>query len=66
MSAVESSLGLAAEKLATSRKLLAEHGNLSSGSVLQIIQNLPENAGGTCAALGFGPGLMAEGMLLGR
>jgi predicted naringenin-chalcone synthase len=52
-----------------SRAVLARHGNMSSATLLFILQEItgqqkaPAN-GDYCVALGFGPGLMAEGLLL--
>lgn len=48
----------------TSRKVLTENGNMSSPTVLFILQQLrAANAPRPCVALGFGPGLTAEAML---
>jgi len=49
----------------TSRAVLAGHGNMSSPTVLFIVQRL-RSAGvrGPCVALAFGPGLVAEAALL--
>ena len=64
VSAVEESLSLHAEALATSRAVFAEYGNMSSPTVLFILQKLRErNAPPPCVALGFGPGLVAEAAL---
>ncbi len=64
VSAVEESLALSAEALAPSRAVFAEFGNMSSPTVLFILQRLREaNAPRPCVALGFGPGLVAEAAL---
>ena len=47
-----------------SRRVLAGHGNMSSPTVLFILNELRKaNAPRPCVALGFGPGLVAEGAL---
>jgi predicted naringenin-chalcone synthase len=64
LSAVEEALGLPSEALAASREALAEHGNMSSPTVLFILRRLRERgAPRPCVALGFGPGLAAEAAL---
>ncbi|HET7307531.1 MAG TPA: type III polyketide synthase [Gammaproteobacteria bacterium] len=58
------SLSLPAEAGAASRAVLAEHGNMSSPTVLFIIERLrAEQAAPPCVALGFGPGLALEAAL---
>lgn len=65
LSAVEDSLGLNREALAVSRQVLAECGNMSSPTVLFILERLrAQRAQRPCVMLGFGPGLMAEAALL--
>ncbi|HEY1785585.1 MAG TPA: type III polyketide synthase [Pirellulales bacterium] len=64
LSAVEEALGLPRSATATSREILATCGNMSSPTVLFIIERL--QAAGCprpCVALGFGPGLTAEAAL---
>jgi len=64
LSSVEESLGLPREATATSREVLAECGNMSSPTVLFILQRLrAAGAKMPCVALGFGPGLAAEAAL---
>lgn len=64
VSAVEECLGLSAEDLAPSRAVFAENGNMSSPTVLFVLQKLrAANAPRPCVALGFGPGLVAEAAL---
>lgn len=61
VSAVEESLELPREALAASRGVLADYGNMSSPTVLFVIDRLrKQNAPRPCVALGFGPGLVAE------
>jgi predicted naringenin-chalcone synthase len=63
--AVESAMGLRREQTAVSREVLAAHGNMSSATVLFILQSLLERgAKPPCVMLGFGPGLVAEAALL--
>lgn len=58
------SLGLSTEALAPSREIFAAYGNMSSPTVLFIIDSLRRaNAPRPCVALGFGPGLVAEAVL---
>ena len=62
---VRESLDLSKEATALSEKILAEHGNMSSATILFILKNLwEENAPRPCVALGFGPGLALEAALL--
>jgi len=64
VSAVEESLGLPPEALATSRAIFTEYGNMSSPTVLFVLDRLRRaNAPRPCVALGFGPGLVAEATL---
>jgi len=61
---VTSALGLEKEAAATSLEILAEHGNMSSATMLFVLQRLQkQNAKLPCLALGFGPGLVAEAAL---
>ena len=64
LDAVESALGLWPDALATSRSVLARCGNMSSPTVLFILDEL-QRAGAPlpCVALGFGPGLVIEAAL---
>jgi prepilin-type processing-associated H-X9-DG protein len=48
-----------------SREVLRDHGNMSSTTVLFILQQLGQ-ARGRCVSLAFGPGLVMEGVLLKR
>jgi alpha-pyrone synthase len=65
LDAVEDCLGLSAEMMRPSREVLAEYGNMSSPTVLFIIDRLcARGADRPCVALAFGPGLTAEAALL--
>lgn len=61
LQAVQDVLELSDEDLATSRKVLAEFGNMSSPTILFILERMRKQV--PCVALGFGPGLMAEATL---
>lgn len=64
LSAVEEGLALPSQALGASRTVYAEHGNMSSPTILFILDRLRrENAPRPCVALGFGPGLVAEAAL---
>ena len=65
LSAVEEGLNFSVEELKTSRQIFREFGNMSSPTVLFILQRLREqNAPRPCVTLGFGPGMVVEGALL--
>jgi len=65
LSAVEESLGLDRDALAVSREVLATFGNMSSPTLLFILERLRRRqAPRPCVALGFGPGLVVEAALL--
>jgi predicted naringenin-chalcone synthase len=62
---VEESLGLPKAATAASREVFAEYGNMSSPTVLFILKRLMEgDAPRPCVMLGFGPGLVAEAVLV--
>jgi predicted naringenin-chalcone synthase len=64
LTAVEEALGLDERATADSRAVLAECGNMSSPTVLFVLQRLQHRqAPRPCVALGFGPGLVAEAAL---
>jgi predicted naringenin-chalcone synthase len=64
LTAVEESLGLSQTDMATSRSVFADCGNMSSPTVLFILDRLRKsNAPRPCVALAFGPGLVAEGAI---
>jgi predicted naringenin-chalcone synthase len=65
LTAVEEGLGLSAHDLDVPRAILAEYGNMSSPTILFILERLQAlNAPRPCVAMGFGPGLAAEAALL--
>ena len=76
LAAAGEALGIGEPDLRASRQILAQHGNMSSATLLFLLNRLLQNRksgdeqeakeGGhrPCAAIGFGPGLMAEGLLL--
>ena len=54
-------LGLNEAQTAESRQVLAEFGNMSSPTLLFILERMRRHAAPRpCVALGFGPGLVAE------
>ena len=64
LDAVEASLGLEREDTAAAREVLSEHGNMSSATVLFILDRLRKaGAQAPCVALAFGPGLAVEATL---
>jgi predicted naringenin-chalcone synthase len=65
LDAVDEALGFDSATLSTSRAVLVELGNMSSPTVLFILDRfLRQNAPRPCVMLGFGPGLVAEVALL--
>jgi predicted naringenin-chalcone synthase len=68
LDAVENGLDLPDGALATSHAVLREHGNMSSATVMFVLQRMLEAAqargqsGQRGCALAFGPGLSAEAM----
>jgi predicted naringenin-chalcone synthase len=66
LDAVEEGLNLPRCATAVSREVFRAHGNMSSPTLLFILDELrSRGAERPCVALGFGPGLMAEAALLG-
>jgi predicted naringenin-chalcone synthase len=64
LNSIEESLGLARGTAAASRNILHEFGNMSSPTILFILDCLRRRAAPLpCVALGFGPGMVVEGML---
>src|SRR5262249_5687505 len=63
--AIGQALGLPRSATLVSRQVLAECGNMSSATLLFILDSL-QRAGAPrpCVALGFGPGLVVEALLL--
>jgi predicted naringenin-chalcone synthase len=65
LEAVESAMGIDPGKTQVSRDVLRNHGNMSSATVLFILDSLlKDGASAPCVALSFGPGLVAEAALL--
>ncbi|MFC3493878.1 type III polyketide synthase [Glycomyces rhizosphaerae] len=66
LDAIDEGLGLDPNALATSRKVLAEHGNCSSATVLLVLQEILAAGAptGPIVALAFGPGLTLYAALL--
>ena len=65
ITAAEEALGLAPGTASVSRDVLSELGNMSSPTILFILDRLAASgAPKPCVALGFGPGLVAEAALL--
>ncbi|KLE35802.1 type III polyketide synthase [Aurantiacibacter luteus] len=62
LDAVERGLHLPADALDTSRAVLREVGNMSSATVLFVIQRMMEQRPRNGLALAFGPGLAMEGV----
>lgn len=63
--AVERGLGLPPEKVAVSRGVLQDYGNMSSATVLFVLERLMRERPATGIALAFGPGLAMEGLRFG-
>jgi predicted naringenin-chalcone synthase len=64
LTAIEEALALPRSATAVSREVLAACGNMSSPTVLFILERLRDRgAPRPCVALGFGPGLVAEALL---
>ena len=65
LTAVEHAIPLGQEALEVSRSVLDNYGNMSSATILFVLDRLKEaRAVRPCVALGFGPGLTVEAMLL--
>ncbi len=65
LSAAGEALGLRREQWAASESVLADFGNMSSPTILFILDRLRQDATtGPCVALAFGPGLTIEAALL--
>jgi predicted naringenin-chalcone synthase len=65
LSAFEEATGLGAETLETSRRVLADHGNMSSPTILFVLDRMRrEGSPRPVVALAFGPGLSVEAALL--
>lgn len=66
LESVTGSLEIDAARARWSGEVLREHGNMSSATVLFVLDRARADlrAGDLCVALAFGPGLVAEGLLL--
>lgn len=65
LDSVRDALGLDADALAASRRVLAAAGNLSSASVLHVLSEHPDHPSGAWGVVAaFGPGVGAEFVLL--
>ena len=60
---VRDTLGLSEEQMGASRRVLAEHGNCSSATVLLVLEELAD-VDGPVVAMAFGPGLTLYATLL--
>ncbi|MDE1468410.1 type III polyketide synthase [Aurantiacibacter sp. D1-12] len=65
LDAVERGLALPADALSASRSVLNDCGNMSSATVLFVLQRLMEQKPANGIALAFGPGLAMEGVRFG-
>ena len=64
LSSCAAALGLGGDKLADSQAILAEYGNMSSPTILFVIDRLQSHdAPRPCVALAFGPGITIEAAL---
>ncbi len=62
--AVQKTLGIGRQELFASWETLRMYGNMSSPTLLFILQHLQREGGARpCVALGFGPGLVVEGFV---
>ena len=65
LDAVRNTLGLKKEAMAEAREVLSRFGNVSSPTILLLIDRLiRRDAQRPCVALGFGPGLVVEAALI--
>jgi predicted naringenin-chalcone synthase len=65
LTAVEEALSLQRSATAVSREVLAEHGNMSSATILFILERLrAQGAPRPLVAMAFGPGLVVEAALI--
>lgn len=62
LDAVQNALQLAPDALAASREILREYGNMSSATILFVLERMMRTAqsGASGIAMSFGPGLVAE------
>lgn len=65
LNAFAEAMSIPNEALNISREIMKTHGNMSSPTVLFVLDRLrKERASGPCVAIGFGPGLVAEATLI--
>ncbi|WP_010587023.1 type III polyketide synthase [Schlesneria paludicola] len=65
LNAFADTMSIPREQLSVSREIMQTHGNMSSPTVLFVLDRLrSKQASGPCVAIGFGPGLVAEATLL--
>ena len=66
MDEVSGALGLGEDAAEASRAVLREHGNMSSATVLFVLERMSRamRSREMCCAMAFGPGLAAEGLLV--
>lgn len=65
LTAFEDAVGLGDQAMAVSRQVLSEFGNMSSATLLFILERLRRcEAPRPCVAVGFGPGMVVETLLL--
>lgn len=65
LAAIEEALGLERRALELSYGVLRDHGNMSSATIFFVLEReLARGAAGSSVALGFGPGLTMEGVVL--
>ncbi len=65
LDACRNSLSLSDDRLAVSRRVLADHGNMSSATMFFVLDYLRQQAAARpIVALGFGPGLAMEAMVI--
>ena len=65
LQACADALSLREDQLVSSRHVLSHYGNMSSATVLFVLEHLRNNhCHGPCVAIAFGPGLCAEVTLM--
>ena len=65
LTAFGDAVGLDSDAMGVSREVLSEYGNMSSATLLFILERLRrQGAERPCVAVGFGPGMVVETMLL--
>jgi predicted naringenin-chalcone synthase len=65
LNAFADAMSISHDELGVSREIMQTHGNMSSPTVLFVLDRLrDEGAVGPCVAIGFGPGLVAEATLI--